>query len=121
MKEKINNVKAGPLTADTNDCGYLVKWPTSIPSGCVLVHNDVRSTRRLGSRGFRAWFSKLNPSKYEPCHCGVTELPHFRVKGLPHLPDTERERVKHHLRTAPILSIEPNVEGQKLVNKERKK
>jgi len=30
------------------------KLPKGVPSGWVLVHNTVRPTRRLGSRGFRA-------------------------------------------------------------------
>jgi hypothetical protein len=36
---------------------YLFSLPKSgeIPAGQVVVHNEVSPTRRLGSRGFRAW------------------------------------------------------------------
>ena len=36
---------------------YLDRLPTAVPLNRVLVHNTVRPTRRLGSRGFRAWLS----------------------------------------------------------------
>jgi hypothetical protein len=59
---------------------YLTSLPTSIPSGQYLVHNNVRPTRRLGSRGFRAWL--IAPSDHlTPCACGwAKELgPHYRL------------------------------------------
>jgi hypothetical protein len=61
---------------------YLGKLPDVILPGKVLVHNQVRPTRRLGSRGFRAWLSKPDPTKLEVCDCGLApELDeHFRVK-----------------------------------------
>lgn len=62
---------------------YLQKLPASIPADQLLVHNHVTPTRRLGSRGFRAW---LSPREDRPrlavCNCGwAPELGrHFRVR-----------------------------------------
>ncbi len=50
---------------------YLFKMPKAIPPGRVLVHNSVRPTRRLGSRGFRAWLASPDlPPGLQPCKCG---------------------------------------------------
>ena len=59
---------------------YLSRVPQSVPSGKIIAHNCVRPTRRLGSRGFRAWFAEPS-SKYEVCPCKwVPELGfHYRV------------------------------------------
>jgi hypothetical protein len=48
----------------------------------VLVHNSVRPTRRLGSRGFRAWLQSPDSVGLEVCGCGwAPELgQHYRVK-----------------------------------------
>lgn len=65
---------------------YLTSLPEKIPPGRVLVHNNMRPTRRLGSRGFRAWLAAASPTEddplFEPCACGwAPELgPHRRVK-----------------------------------------
>ena len=32
---------------------YLSRAPESVPSGKIVVHNDVRPTKRFGSRGFQ--------------------------------------------------------------------
>ncbi len=34
---------------------YLSSIPHSIPPGKIIAHNNVRPTKRLGDRGFRAW------------------------------------------------------------------
>jgi hypothetical protein len=47
---------------------YLSRLPVSIPPGMVLVHNNVRPTRQLGDRGFRAWLSQSTVG-LEPCRC----------------------------------------------------
>ena len=47
---------------------YLSRIPESVPPGKIVVHNFVRPTRRLGSRGFRAWLAELSP-RYEVCPC----------------------------------------------------
>jgi hypothetical protein len=44
---------------------YLRSVPKAIPPGQVLVHNTVRPTRRLGSRGFRAWLSVPDRARLE--------------------------------------------------------
>jgi hypothetical protein len=49
---------------------YLTHLPDAVPSGRVLVHNDVRPTRHLGIRGFRAWLDDPDaPYKIERCGC----------------------------------------------------
>ena len=56
--------------------------PDALPrDGRVLVHNRVRSTRRLGSRGFRAWLQPPDAT-LERCNCGwVPKLgPHYWTK-----------------------------------------
>ena len=60
---------------------YLKKLPTVIPVGQVLVHNSVRPTRRLGSRGFRAWLSAPN-TKLRVCNCQWAPAlgRHFRTR-----------------------------------------
>ena len=60
---------------------YLSEIPEEVPEGKIVVHNHVRPSRRLGSRGFRAWLSAPD-EKYEVCPCQwATELgTHYRVK-----------------------------------------
>jgi hypothetical protein len=49
---------------------YLSKLPKSLPDdGRVLVHNRVTPTRKLGSRGFRAWLAAPD-EKWVACDCG---------------------------------------------------
>jgi hypothetical protein len=64
------------MTADE----HLSRLPKSVPDGRCLVHNHIRPTRRLGSRGFRAWLADPSPA-LTVCDCGwAPELgPHFRV------------------------------------------
>ena len=64
------------------DVIYLSAIPKSVLIDRVLVHNRVRSRRRLGSNGFRAWLSRFDVGRYEVCDCGwASELdPHYRVK-----------------------------------------
>jgi hypothetical protein len=61
---------------------YLTKLPRAVPAGRVLVHNNVTPTRRLSSRGFRAWLSEPDTTRLEICQCGwAPELgEHHRVK-----------------------------------------
>jgi hypothetical protein len=58
---------------------YLFTLPDSVPDDQVLVHNNVLPTRRLGSRGFRAWL-QMPSDRLEPCPCGwAAELgEHYR-------------------------------------------
>jgi len=67
---------------------YLSKLPAVVPGDKVLVHNMPAGhvtakwpTRRLGSRGFRAWLSPPDLATLEVCPCGwAPELgQHFRV------------------------------------------
>lgn len=62
---------------------YLFKLPSSVPEGRWLVHNQVRPTRRIGSRGFRAWLADPD-DRYEVCPCDwAPELsPHYRVASI---------------------------------------
>lgn len=62
---------------------YLTRLPAEVPAGLVLVHNSVRPTRRLGSRGFRAWLTEPG-DRLVRCDCGwASELgAHYRpMKG----------------------------------------
>ena len=61
---------------------YLARLPAEIPPGKVLMHNRVRPTRRLGSRGFRAWLADPDPERQIVCDCvWATELgPHYIPK-----------------------------------------
>ncbi len=61
---------------------YLSRVPESVPSDKIVVHNHVLPTRRLGSRGFRAWLAEPSP-EYEVCPCEwASELEtHYRVRG----------------------------------------
>ncbi len=47
---------------------YLSSIPESVPSGKIVVHNNVRPTSRLGTRGFRVWLDEPSP-RYEVCSC----------------------------------------------------
>jgi hypothetical protein len=70
----------------TTTARYLPKIPRSageIPAGLIVVHNHVRPTRRLGSRGFRVWVDEPS-DRYELCNCDwAPELGgHYRVAQL---------------------------------------
>jgi hypothetical protein len=47
---------------------YLTRLPATVPADRVIVHNHVRPTRRVGSRGLRAWLSPAAES-LEVCDC----------------------------------------------------
>lgn len=68
-------------TARPAPSDYLRTIPTEVPAGRVVVHSTVRPTRRLGSRGFRAWLSTPG-AHLEPCGCGwAPELGvHYRIR-----------------------------------------
>ncbi len=53
---------------DMEYLNYLSHVPKSVPPGKILVHNDVRPTKQLEVRGFRAWFVEPSP-QYEVCPC----------------------------------------------------
>ena len=81
-----------PLLARPN-LAYLVALPTEIPAGKVLVHNQVRPTRRLGLRGFRAWLADADPDHQAVCPCTwAPELGvHYRVSRDEQGPSGERD------------------------------
>ena len=65
---------------------YLRTTPTTdatIPTGRVLVHNNVRPTQRLRSRGFRAW-TQLPTDRLEVCDCAWAPdiTTHYRVAPI---------------------------------------
>jgi hypothetical protein len=65
---------------------YLRSMPKSVPAGRLLVHNNVRPTRRIGMRGFRIWLAlQAQTPPLVQCDCGwAQELgPHFRVASVP--------------------------------------
>jgi hypothetical protein len=58
---------------------YLPKIPAEVPGGRVVVHNNVRPTRRVGSRGFRSWLAEPS-ERLVVCGCDwAPELEHYRV------------------------------------------
>jgi hypothetical protein len=71
------------VAAALGDREYLTRLPKAVPAGRLLVHNHVRTTRRLGSRGFRAWLLPIEQREsVAHCACGwVPELgAHYRVR-----------------------------------------
>jgi hypothetical protein len=58
--------------------------PHRIPAGRVLVHNHVQHKvdTVCGERGFRAWTQMLS-DRLQPCKCGWSGLPHYRVRRRP--------------------------------------
>jgi uncharacterized protein (DUF433 family) len=81
---KRSSVLIGPDDPRWNDTPiYLKRIPPNIPRNRVLVHNNVRPTRRLGQRGFRAWLAWPSTA-LELCSCGwAPELPaHYRVRRV---------------------------------------
>lgn len=63
---------------------YLKRIPADgdIPARHVLVHNHVRPTRVLGSRGFRAWIQAQADNRVR-CDCGWAAgkvRVHYRVR-----------------------------------------
>jgi hypothetical protein len=64
---------------------YVKAIPRELPDGMVLVHNHVRPARRIGTRGFRAWTSKLDDSLVVcPCDWAGADLHglvHYRVRN----------------------------------------
>ena len=68
----------------TVSAAYLRRLPDVVPVGRVLIHNHVLPTRRLGSRGFRAWLAPSNAPQLEVCACTwASELGrHFRPRRV---------------------------------------
>jgi hypothetical protein len=64
-----------------NDIEYLSTMPEEVPTGKILLHNNVVPARRIGSRGFRIWLSSPDSTKYVACDCGwAPELgKHYRI------------------------------------------
>jgi hypothetical protein len=62
---------------------YLQHLPDAIPPGRYLVHNHVRPTRRLGTRGFRAWLQNdLDDREVCPCKWAPELGTHYRVASV---------------------------------------
>ncbi|MGB9392467.1 MAG: hypothetical protein WCB70_21105 [Xanthobacteraceae bacterium] len=59
--------------------------PRKVPEGKFLWHNHVQHCVGMphGWNGFRYRYGMLpvNYRKFERCQCGVTELPHYKVRG----------------------------------------
>jgi hypothetical protein len=70
--------KQGQAASHVMTC--LDSVPKAVPDGLVVVRNAVRPTRRLASRGFRAWLQQPS-DELTVCSCGwASELPeHYRV------------------------------------------
>src|SRR5262245_15140205 len=63
---------------------YITKLPAKIPTGKILVHNQVIPAHRIGTRGSRAWLASHDGRKYVLCDCNwAAELgAHYRVKRV---------------------------------------
>jgi hypothetical protein len=61
---------------------YLYRIPSAaeLPEDLILCHNRVRTTRRIGSRGFRIWLQTPDP-RFGVCECGWAPEagPHYAV------------------------------------------
>jgi hypothetical protein len=59
--------------------------PKRVAPGRILVHNHVKPTSRIGSRGFRCWLDDPNPTHYVVCRCewAPHQPRHYRVRGTP--------------------------------------
>jgi hypothetical protein len=68
---------------DKRGLRYLALLPKTVPDGEWLVHNNVRPTSRLGSRGFRAWLADPDDSRWKLCDCDwAPELgDHYRLRA----------------------------------------
>lgn len=64
-----------------NEIAYLEEMPTVVPTGKLLVHNNVVPAKRIGSRGFRIWYASPDDAKYVACDCGwASDLgKHYRI------------------------------------------
>ena len=60
-------------------------FPNRIPSGKFIWHNHIVRFRGMnhGTNGFRYWFGfkPVNYHNFERCNCGVTDLPHYKIRG----------------------------------------
>jgi prophage regulatory protein len=66
---RLPHVGIAVKVAPAQSSEYLLALPDVIPRGRVLVHNNLRPTRRLGWRGFRAWLSPPG-DQLSVCACG---------------------------------------------------
>lgn len=82
-------IRADTIRADGRTMEYLTTLPRVAPGASwrpphrILVHNNVRPTRELGARGFRAWLTSPDDDRYVICDCKwASELgDHYRVRG----------------------------------------
>jgi hypothetical protein len=73
-------IRALRVTRRPTDPDYLKHIPATVPPGSVVVHNNVKPARQLGSRGFRTWLASSREGLVI-CECGwAPQLPeHYRV------------------------------------------
>jgi hypothetical protein len=60
--------------------------PRKVPNGKFLWHNHIRRFRGTthGTNAFRYWWrmKPINCREFERCECAVTDLPHYKIRGL---------------------------------------
>ena len=60
--------------------------PRKVPEGKFIWHNHVQHCVGMshGLNGFRCWNGLLpiDYRKFERCHCGWIDLPHYKIRGL---------------------------------------
>jgi hypothetical protein len=73
-------IRALRVTRRPIELDYLKHIAPTVPPGSVVVHNNVKPARQLGSRGFRAWLASSREGLVI-CECGwAPQLPeHYRV------------------------------------------
>lgn len=68
---------------------YIFTLPKQLAPGKYLVHNNVRPTRHIGSRGFRCWLTDT-PSDWTPCSCGFAPELGQHFTSVRPTPDSDR-------------------------------
>jgi hypothetical protein len=60
--------------------------PRKVPECKFIWHNHVQHCAGMGHgfKGFRCWngFLPIDYRKFERCHCGWIDLPHYKIRGL---------------------------------------
>jgi hypothetical protein len=72
---------ADPNHTTIRPLNYLYEMPKAQFPHHIIVHNNIKPTRRLNLNGFRVWIDPVDESNREICPCNwAPELgPHYRV------------------------------------------
>lgn len=82
---------ADPAARPAYGMRYLLAIPAEPPpAGQLVVHNRVVPTRRLGSRGFRAWIASTEPDPPGRWLGGAHQVIRCDCGWAPELPEHDR-------------------------------